>query len=105
MNKVIMYTAFEDPVNRATATKKSEEIDSGEGKVEKVEMPYSRFDKNEMEEKMVRYSLFVIHPQTIKQLTYPLFLSIPAPQHKLNAEIAELKVRAADCRAAALKIE
>ena len=100
-----MYAAFGDPVARATATKKMEGTDGEEGKEEKVETPYSRFDKNEMEEKMVRYFHSLMHPHTIKQLMYSLFLSIPAPQHKLNAEIAELEVRAADRRAAALKRE
>jgi hypothetical protein len=79
MNEVFMYAAFGDPVARATAKKKTEGIDGGKEKVEKLETPYSRFDKNEMEEKMVRCFLSLMHPQMMKQLTYSHFLLIPAP--------------------------
>ena len=51
-----MYAAFGDPVARAKATaaaKKRKEKSIGEAVEEKVETPYSIFDKKDMEQKMV----------------------------------------------------
>jgi len=53
-----MYAAFGDPVARAAQAgkkqKQKKNQEEGEEK-EKLVTPYSMFDKNEMEEKMVRF--------------------------------------------------
>jgi len=83
MNEVFMYAAFGDPAARAAATAKAvkrNKLESEKGKEresekEKIQTPYSIFDEKQMNEKIT----------------------------KLNAEIAELEIRAAERREVLLR--
>jgi hypothetical protein len=113
MNEVFMFAAFGDPAAKAAAgmkklkkRKQKKEEDAEEEGEERLATPYSIFDKNEMEAKMVCSFPFSLHSASLTNaLVYLSFFPFLSTQKKLNVEIAELEARAAERREAASRRE